>query len=85
MKKIMIYCRAMRLARMGRDAYNAAVYSCANLSRLDHKLAFQVHKWGPFGFPIIEQTTRPDVAVCVENMRYVVVKDGNIFEMQKWL
>lgn len=75
----------MRLARIGRDAYNAAVYGCANVSRVDNSLAFQVYRVGPFGFPRIEQITRPKVAVCLEGIPYVVVKDGNIFEMQKWL
>ena len=76
--------RARRVTDIGKAKYDCAVYSCANVSRINNLLAFQVRRDGPFGDPVIKQIPRPDIVVLGETSDCVVIKDGRIYELKTW-
>ena len=85
MKQIIKAYRAKRILGIANAQYDAVVCSCANVSRVNHALAFVVRRSGAFGFPSVEPIPRPDVVLVEENKQYVVVKDGKIFELKTWI
>ena len=76
--------RAKRVADLAKNKFDTAVFSCANVSRINNSLAFIIRRSGAFGVPVIEPIQRPDVVVMTETTNAVVVKDGKIFELKTW-
>jgi hypothetical protein len=75
--------RAGRIAGKGRDAFAAAVYGCQLVSHYNTGIAFVVRHVGAFGCPEIRPIERPENVTISENDDYVVVRDGEIFELNK--
>lgn len=85
MKRIIKLIRAKRISDFAKSEYDAAIFSCANVSRINNSLSFVICKIGAFGFPSVEPIQRPAVLSIAENNHCVVIKDGNIFELKTWL
>lgn len=75
--------RAGRVAGKGRDAFGAAVYGCQLVSRYNTGIAFIIRHVGAFGCPEIQPITRPEKVTISDVDNYVVVRDGEIYELTK--
>ncbi len=75
----------MRITKEANAKFDSAVRACANISWNNNSLAYIVSHIGPFGGPVVEQIERPDVVVISETDNYIVVKDGKIYKLTKWI
>lgn len=83
MRKLYAIWRAKNLKADTQRRYEATAYHCAKVSKLNHDLAFAVHKVGIFGGPEVEQISRPDAVCLSEKDDCVIVKDGFVYQLKK--
>lgn len=75
--------RAQRIVAISEESFKRAIRSCANISECNNELCYLVHKRGVFGSQAIEQVERPEAVTLWEGADFVVIKDGEIFELTK--